>query len=590
MPLFGSGGSLLEQEIEKATQETFVKGVGNNWRLRGSVSWKDLLCCNVCMTPMTTTNDKWGHLVDLGRKAGIERSADPSWNSFDSGLQLFSLNEDVTVMYDVCDRVNATPDGTKEACRCLIKRLQNPIPRVAFLALGLLDVCVMNCGKKFHLEICSREFTAQAKAILARGDPKVQDKLKFLLCKWANNEFKSDPQLAIINNFIQRSKKEGVNFDVQEPTLESMDSKPTQRVSNHAKQEEDDLAKAIELSLQESKKKEDAGGSRSGGGLYPSVSKVAELTATPVTSSVSASASAVAAPKAKESRKVRALYDFEAAEENELSFKAGEIIIVLEDHDKNWWKGSNHRGEGLFPSNFVTADLEAPADEASPAPTVVDAPAVASVTQVDEAKIDMLLHMLHDADPTVLERSDADAKMEALQAECALMTPLIDAELEKIDRKHQTLTTLSQRLNDALASYHQLLRQPQMPFLPPVMVMPSQMPTGLRQVPYYPPVPPMGVPPQGYPVVPLPPPGSVSQGMQMAPQQVVAGGAPGRPILHPGQLPPGVQMSPNAQVVMPPPYGYPHPSMNGTLNGALPPDAALNMSMSPGQMQSGQAQ
>ncbi len=59
-----------------------------------------------------------------------------------------------------------------------------------------------------------------------------------------------------------------------------------------------------------------------------------------------------------------ALFDYSANEDNELSFKEGDTILLLEQYnDSNWWKGelvsasSNNKSakplQGLFPANFV---------------------------------------------------------------------------------------------------------------------------------------------------------------------------------------------------------------------------------------------
>ncbi|KAM6194404.1 arf-GAP with SH3 domain, ANK repeat and PH domain-containing protein 1-like [Sarcoramphus papa] len=55
-------------------------------------------------------------------------------------------------------------------------------------------------------------------------------------------------------------------------------------------------------------------------------------------------------------RRVRALYDCDADQEDELTFRTGEIIVVSEKEDSNWWKGwiegQPHR-QGVFPASFV---------------------------------------------------------------------------------------------------------------------------------------------------------------------------------------------------------------------------------------------
>lgn len=60
------------------------------------------------------------------------------------------------------------------------------------------------------------------------------------------------------------------------------------------------------------------------------------------------------------------------------------------------------------------------------------------------------------------------------------MGPLIDAELERVDRKHAQLTQLSTDLVDALGLYHTLMREP--PFNPIEKVMYNYHPTSTPMV------------------------------------------------------------------------------------------------------------
>jgi hypothetical protein len=62
-------------------------------------------------------------------------------------------------------------------------------------------------------------------------------------------------------------------------------------------------------------------------------------------------------------KRVKALYDYNAQEENELTFKAGDVIIVIVEDDSGWWQGKlekNQSKEGLFPGNYCEPLKEPP--------------------------------------------------------------------------------------------------------------------------------------------------------------------------------------------------------------------------------------
>eukprot|EP00730_Choanoeca_flexa_P008138 TRINITY_DN12449_c0_g1_i4.p1 TRINITY_DN12449_c0_g1~~TRINITY_DN12449_c0_g1_i4.p1 ORF type:complete len:844 (+),score=197.66 TRINITY_DN12449_c0_g1_i4:107-2638(+) len=66
-----------------------------------------------------------------------------------------------------------------------------------------------------------------------------------------------------------------------------------------------------------------------------------------------------------------AIYDYDSAEMSDLSFAAGEKLVLLEAVDADWFKGRKRNGlEGLFPRSFVQVELE-PGLDPSTQPLVV---------------------------------------------------------------------------------------------------------------------------------------------------------------------------------------------------------------------------
>lgn len=48
-----------------------------------------------------------------------------------------------------------------------------------------------------------------------------------------------------------------------------------------------------------------------------------------------------------------ALWDYQAEEEDEISFDPGETITQIEMIDEGWWKGTCRGHSGIFPANYV---------------------------------------------------------------------------------------------------------------------------------------------------------------------------------------------------------------------------------------------
>uniref|UniRef100_A0AAY5F0U8 Target of myb1 membrane trafficking protein n=1 Tax=Electrophorus electricus TaxID=8005 RepID=A0AAY5F0U8_ELEEL len=139
----------------------------------------------------------------------VQHATSPTLQSEDWGLNM-----------EICDIINETEDGAKDAVRAIKKRIVgNKNCREVMLALSVLEACVKNCGHRFHVLVSSREFVegVLVRTILPKNDPPLvlHDRVLTIIQAWAD-AFRSSPDLTGVVFVYEDLRRKGLDFPVTE--------------------------------------------------------------------------------------------------------------------------------------------------------------------------------------------------------------------------------------------------------------------------------------------------------------------------------------------------------------------------------------
>ncbi|XP_054844561.1 target of Myb1 membrane trafficking protein isoform X2 [Eublepharis macularius] len=135
----------------------------------------------------------------------IEKATDGSLQSEDWALNM-----------EICDIINETEEGPKDAFRAIKKRIVgNKNFHEVMLALTVLETCVKNCGHRFHVLVSSQDFVegVLVRTILPKNNPPaiVHDKVLTLIQSWAD-AFRSSPDLTGVVAVYEDLRRKGLEF------------------------------------------------------------------------------------------------------------------------------------------------------------------------------------------------------------------------------------------------------------------------------------------------------------------------------------------------------------------------------------------
>ncbi|KAL7668909.1 hypothetical protein ACOME3_009591 [Neoechinorhynchus agilis] len=345
-----------------------------------------------------------------------------------------NLSEDLSAMLDIVERVSRDQiSGSDRFIHALSKRIRIGIksPFVLMQCLSLLNIAVRNCNDNVKLKISGREFIDDLRLVSNKAPWKLVNVLACFLKSWIDNKDLVGKRHSLISALYLDLSARG--FGKDDAYVNESFGKVSQSEINLAikEKEESDLAAAIEESLKLS----------NGEAELKSTQKI-----------------------------VLALYDFEAIESDEMTFSAGDLI-TLEDHDgdEGWYRGRLGNRSGLIPTSFVTFDLNAnlmvhpkthdnkPAKESDNESSFLEQTNNSNEIVIDETKINDCLTYLHSLNPD--SSSTDEPERFKMEDECYQMGPLIDSELNHIDRSLDRCSDAYGKLVTAMQSYHRLTEE-----------------------------------------------------------------------------------------------------------------------------------
>ncbi|TVY20685.1 Class E vacuolar protein-sorting machinery protein hse1 [Lachnellula arida] len=342
-------------------------------------------------------------------------------------------SENWEYIMDVCDKVTTEDSGAKDAVASMIKRLAHRNANVQLYTLELANALSQNCGVKMHRELASRAFTDALLRLANDRNTHQQVKAKILerMQEWA--EMFKDPDLGIMRDQYQRLKS-------QNPNLHPPSAPSKSRLTDVDRQkEEDELQMALKLSIQDKATQAQAKSSQQ----QPSSSGPSQSQPAPQPQIVPSGTTAATVSR------VRALFDFQATDPDELTFRKGDIIAVLESVYKDWWKGFLRGQTGIFPLNYVEKLADPTPDELH-REAQMEAEVFAEIKNVEK-----LLTLLSTSTSDLNVR-DNDEITKLYHSTLAIRPKLIEL-IGKYSQRKDDFTQLNERFIKSCRDYENLL-------------------------------------------------------------------------------------------------------------------------------------